>query len=79
LGLRRSNCDGCRRLAWWPVAAPNLEECRAKAAQVIEMYQRQYPAAMKSFADDVAASAPARPGIARLSIGAARLAHLRVP
>ena len=43
--------------------APTLEEGRAKAAQVIEMYERTYPAAMKSFADDLEAS----------------LAHLRVP
>jgi len=42
--------------------APTLEEGRAKAAQVIEMYERTYPAAMKSFADDLEAS----------------LAHLRV-
>jgi transposase-like protein len=43
--------------------APTLEEGRRKAAQVIEMYEREYPAAMKSFADDLEAS----------------LAHLRVP
>jgi len=43
--------------------APTLEEGRAKATQVIEMYEREYPAAMKSFADDLEAS----------------LAHLRVP
>jgi putative transposase len=43
--------------------APTLDEGRAKAAQVIEMYEREYPAAMKSFADDLEAS----------------LAHLRVP
>jgi len=43
--------------------APTLEEGRAKAAQVIELYERTYPAAMKSFADDLEAS----------------LAHLRVP
>jgi transposase-like protein len=43
--------------------APTPEEGRQKAAQVIEMYEREYPAAMKSFADDLEAS----------------LAHLRVP
>jgi len=43
--------------------APTLEEGRRKAAQVIEMYEREYPAAMKSFGDDLEAS----------------LAHLRVP
>jgi putative transposase len=43
--------------------APTLEEGRAKAAQVIEMYEREYPAAMRSLADDLEAS----------------LAHLRVP
>ena len=43
--------------------APTLDEGRAKAAQVIEMYERIYPAAMKSFADDLEAS----------------LAHLRAP
>jgi putative transposase len=43
--------------------APTLEQGRQMAAQVIEMYEREYPAAMKSFADDLEAS----------------LAHLRVP
>jgi len=43
--------------------APTLEQGRQLAAQVIEMYERQYPAAMKSFADDLEAS----------------LGHLRVP
>jgi transposase-like protein len=43
--------------------APTLEQGREMAAQVIEMYERTYPAAMKSFADDLEAS----------------LAHLRVP
>jgi len=43
--------------------APTLEEGRAKAAQVIALYEREYPAAMKCFADDLEAS----------------LAHLRVP
>jgi len=43
--------------------APTLEEGRAKAAQVIELYEHEYPGAMKSFADDLEAS----------------LAHLRVP
>jgi putative transposase len=43
--------------------APTLEAGRQMAAQVLEMYEREYPAAMKSFADDLEAS----------------LAHLRVP
>jgi len=43
--------------------APTLEEGRAKAAQVIARFERDYPAAMKCFADDLEAS----------------LAHLRVP
>lgn len=43
--------------------APTLEQGREMAAQVMEMYERTYPAAMKSFADDLEAS----------------LAHLRVP
>jgi transposase-like protein len=43
--------------------APTLEQGRQLAAQVIEMYEREYPAAMKSFADDLEAS----------------LAHLRAP
>jgi transposase-like protein len=43
--------------------APTLEQGRQLAAQVIEMYERTYPAAMKSFADDLEAS----------------LAHLRAP
>jgi putative transposase len=43
--------------------AATLEEGRAKAAQVIEMYQHEYPAAMRCFADDLEAS----------------LAHLRLP
>ena len=56
----------CAQVKDWLAAvrdAPTLEEGRAKAAQVIEIYQREYPAAMKSFADDLHAS----------------LAHLRVP
>ena len=50
----------------WLVAvreAPTLEAGRRIAAEVIALYQRDYPAAMKSFADDLEAS----------------LAHLRVP
>ena len=43
--------------------APTLQDGRAKAAQVIDIYERTYPAAMRSFADDLEAS----------------LAHLRVP
>jgi hypothetical protein len=38
--------------------APTLEEGQAKAAQVIEMYERTYPAAMKSFADGVETCPP---------------------
>ena len=50
----------------WLVAvreAPTLEAGRRIAAEVIALYERDYPAAMKSFADDLEAS----------------LAHLRVP
>jgi len=43
--------------------AATLQEGQAKAAQVIQAYEREYPAAMRSFADDLEAS----------------LAHLRVP
>jgi transposase-like protein len=43
--------------------APTLEQGRQMAVQVMELYEREYPAAMKSFADDLEAS----------------LAHLRVP
>ena len=43
--------------------APTLEQGRQMAAHVMELYEREYPAAMKSFADDLEAS----------------LAHLRVP
>ena len=43
--------------------APTLEQERERAAQVIELYEREYPAAMKSFTDDLEASlAPRRVG-----------------
>jgi putative transposase len=52
--------------------APTLEEGRAKAAQVIEIYEREYPAAMKSFADDLEACPPqaGEPGTSAGAAGA---------